>query len=412
MNYKLLSLLLLLVVFGKDLLLCLLELRAVTAPIPENVQDVYDAAEYARWRAYRREKLKLRAVDTALDFAYLFLVLLLDGFARLQDLHQGLYWRTVIGFTLFNLVNALIKLPTAYLDSIRIEGKYGFNRATKQTFLLDQLKDFLVGDLMLVGLTLAFLWLYTLLGDWILPVFTAVAVVILLAVAFLLPMTQRLYNKFRPLEEGSLRVRLIALLEKHGYRVRDIRVMDASRRSTKANAYFSGMGKTKTIVLYDTILTLMDEDELVAVFAHELAHGAYRHLPKNMVSSAGLMFLLVFTVWGMLKLPICRDFGFAGNEPCLIAILLLSVAAPFVTLVYGLLQNWLSRRFEYEADAFAAREGWGEALITGLKKLARHNFAVLNPHPLLVTLSDSHPPLSSRIAAIRRTERETAAQNP
>lgn len=404
MNFKLLSLVLLCIVFVKGILLDLLDIKSASSPIKSNVRDVYDEEEYKRWSNYNSEKICIGWIDSLIDFLFIFAVLAFDALPFVASLNDNPYIQTIIIFLLFNLVNTVIKIPTTYISTIKIENKYGFNRSTNKTFLFDVIKGFILETALLTFLTCSFMFIHSIAGDWIIVVFSVVAVIAVILLSVIVPYVQKIYNKFRPLEEGSLRTRLTELLNKHGYRVRDIKVMDGSRRSSKANAYFSGMGKTKTIVLYDTIMDIMDEDELVAVFAHELAHGKHKHLPKNLLLNSGLLFIMILTVWGMLQLPICRDFGFSEVNHALIAILLFSVVAPFITLVYGLLTKYISRKHEYQADAFAAREGYGDALISGLKKLSKNNFSSLNPHPLIVALSYSHPPLSKRIAAIEKVK--------
>ena len=181
--------------------------------------------------------------------------------------------------------------------------------------------------------------------------------------------------------------------------------MDASRRTTKSNAYFTGFGKMKTIVLYDTLVESMTPDEICAVFAHEMGHGLHKDTLKRQFLSFGQMLILGLLAWLTLRTTeLFLDFGFSGMNYGFAIILIMSVEFPLVAPLFGLLTNWISRRAEYRADAQAVKEGYGEELISGLKKLSKNNLADLAPSPLLVKLEYSHPTLSQRIDAIRKAE--------
>ena len=228
-------------------------------------------------------------------------------------------------------------------------------------------------------------------------------VAFLFAVMFLAPIFSKLFNKFTPLEEGELRTKLTALLEKYGYHVKEIQVMDASKRSTKANAYFSGLGKTKTIVLYDTLIAAMTPDEIVAVFAHELGHGLHKDTLKNSVIGIAQMLLIVVLAWATVRAEaIYPAFGFAGRNYGFALLLVMLVESQIVMPLFSILAGAVSRKAEYRADAQAVQEGYGEALISGLKKLSKENLADLAPSKWEVLLTYDHPPLSQRIAAIEK----------
>ena len=230
---------------------------------------------------------------------------------------------------------------------------------------------------------------------------------VVLLISFLYPVLSKVFNKFTPLEDGELKDRLTALLEKYGYHVRGIRVMDASRRTTKSNAYFTGFGKMKTIVLYDNLISRMTPDEICAVFAHELGHGLHRDTLRNQILKTLQMLIIGMLAWLTLRTAeIYPAFGFEGVNYGFAIILIMSVEFVLISPLFGLLVNWFSRRAEYRADEQAVKEGYGEALITGLKKLAKENFSELAPSPLLVKLQYSHPPLSERIDAIEKKQRK------
>ena len=247
------------------------------------------------------------------------------------------------------------------------------------------------------------IWIHQALGDLMIVVFAGVMMLIALLLTFLYPVFSRVFNKFTPLEDGELKDRLSALLEKHGYHVRGIRVMDASRRTTKSNAYFTGFGKMKTIVLYDTLLSRMTPDEICAVFAHEMGHGLHHDTLRNQCFTCLQMLILGVLAWLTLRSSsIYPLFGFGELNYGFAMLLIMSVEFALIAPLFSLPVSWFSRRAEFRADAQAAEEGFGDALISGLKKLARENLADLSPSPLLVKLTYSHPPLSERIAAIEK----------
>ena len=231
--------------------------------------------------------------------------------------------------------------------------------------------------------------------------FAGVLIALVFGITFLYPYFSRIFNKFTPLEEGELREKLTALLTKHGYSVRAIEVMDASRRSTKANAYFAGFGKTKSIVLYDTLIAALTPDEICAVFAHELGHGVHHDTTTGQIISIFQMFLISVLAWLTLRTKaIFPQFGFDGINYGFAVLLILSVEFALIAPLYGIFANAISRSHEYRADRFAVQEGYGQSLIDGLKKLTKTDFGDVAPSPALIVLEFSHPSLSQRINAI------------
>jgi STE24 endopeptidase len=256
-----------------------------------------------------------------------------------------------------------------------------------------------------LGITSILLGLYIAMGDWIVLLFAIALFLITLVIIFLYPYLSRIGNTFTPLEEGELREKLMDLLTKHGYSVRAIEVMDASRRTTKLNAYFTGFGKMKTIVLFDNLINTMTADEITAVFAHELGHGLHRDVIKRQILSFGNLLLMSLMVWACVKITeLHTAFGFEAVNFGFAYILMsigLGVIHPFTSLVI----NAVSRKAEYRADEQAVMEGYRWALISALKKLAKENFANLPPSKINVLLEYSHPPLAQRITAIENVER-------
>lgn len=402
-SYKTLAMLVMLVVFLYKALLGVVEWRSADNPIPANVADVYDQDTYRKWKAYHTEKCRLGLMQNAVSFLVDILLILFNAYAAFAGLFPKGLFMQMLAVQLLSGVSSVFLLPFAYHDTMVVEEKYGFNRSTKKTFWMDQLKSFVIGLAVLLAVGSLLMWSHRALGNWLIPVFAGLMTLLILAIAFLYPVFSRIFNRFTPLEEGELRDRLTGLLEKHGYRVRAIQVMDASRRSTKSNAYFSGFGKMKTIVLYDTLIAAMTPEEICAVFAHELGHGLHRDTLKNQILSFAQMLILAVLAWFTLRSEaVFAPFGFDGVNYGFAIMLIVGVEFALIVPLFSLLVNAVSRRAEFRADAQAVREGYGEALISALKKLGRENFSDLSPDPLLVKLEYSHPPLSQRIEAIEK----------
>ena len=405
MNYKLITIIILTAVYLWGLLLNMISMRSVKNPVPVNVADVYDPDTYRKWREYKKEKSRLGVISETVSFGISLLLIIPNVYAAFAGLFPKTAFVQMLSVILLSAVSDLLLIPFSWHNTMVIEEKYGFNRTGKKTFWMDELKSFFIGILISVIIGSLLMWIHQALGDLLIIVFAGAMTLLLLGITFLYPMISRIFNKFTPLEDGELKEKLTGLLEKHGYKVRAIQVMDASRRTTKSNAYFSGFGKMKTIVLYDTMIQQMTTDEICAVFAHEMGHGLHKDTLRNQVMSFLMMLVVGVLAWLTLRTEgIWPAFGFDGINYGFAMILIISAEFALISPLFGLLTNYLSRRAEYRADAQAVQEGYGEALISGLKKLSRENFADLAPSPLLVKLEYSHPTLSQRIDAIRKQQ--------
>jgi STE24 endopeptidase len=377
--------------------------RSKDNPIPACVSDVYDEETYRKRLAYSAEKSRLGMLQGTASFVVELLLLILNLYAAFAGLFSKNTWMQLFAVVLLSTLASLVSIPFQYYDTMRIEGRYGFNRTTRATFAADRIKELVLQFLLMLGLSSMLMGLHRSFGDWLILVFAGFSTLFILFIVFLFPFFSRIFNKFKPLEDGELREKLTVLLERNGYRVRAINVMDASRRSTKANAYFAGFGRMKTIVLYDTLVETMTPDEIVAVFAHELGHGLHKDTLKNQLLTFLQMLILGTLAYFTLRSPaLFAAFGFSEINYGFAVVLIMSAEFALIAPLFGLLTNWFSRRAEYRADAHAVREGYGEALISALKKLARQNFGDLAPSPALVALTYSHPTLAQRIEAIRK----------
>ncbi len=404
MNYKLLFLILFTLEHVYQLILNIVQARSANNPTPANVADVYDAETYQRWRAYNGEKSRLTILRTVVSWALTMILLAFDFHAAAAGLFPGTVFMQLLGVILAQtLVETLVFLGFAWVDTMVIEQKYGFNRSTVRTFVIDQIRGFILEIVLGVILMGLLAWIHKAMGDWVVVLFTGAVFALTLAISFLYgPVFSRLGNKFTPLEDGELKDKLMALLTKHGYQVKAIEVMDASRRTTKLNAYFTGFGKLKTIVLYDNLVSAMSVDEICAVFAHELGHGLNKDVLKQQIMNLGNLLLMAIAVWLTVRTPVMHEaFGFAETNYGF-AFILLSGLLGLIQPLTGMAMNAYSRYAEYRADAQAVKEGYGADLTGGLKKLARENFSNLAPSPALVVLEYSHPPLSQRISAVEK----------
>ena len=403
MNFKILALILLTVTEAYQLFLRIVDYKSSKNPIPASVADVYDGETYAKWKLYQKDKTFVSIFSSVAGFLVTFALIVFDAYAAIGSLVENEYLSAILVLALDTLAGCLVSTVFGYIDTMRVEQKYGFNKSTMGTFVGDVLKDLLLGLILNTGIVTLFITVWNWLGDWVIVVFAALMFLVLLFVAFLYPVFAKINNKFVPLEEGELRTKLEALLEKHGYHVREIKVMDASRRTTKSNAYFTGFGKMKTIVLYDTLLEAMTPDEICAVFAHELGHGLHKDTLKNQIFNMFNMALIAVSLWLVVRTgAIYPDFGFDGVNFGMAVILGLGVLMSLVSPLWGLVTNAAMRRAEYRADRQAAEEGYTEELISALKKLARENFANLSPSKTVVALTYSHPTIAQRIEALRK----------
>ena len=406
------ALILILIAFGFlfDLITsCLDSSWRKTHPLPRNVTDVYDPAQYDTWQRYSAEKKRLSLMGSFVSAALAFVFYALDLFAHISKsiLPAGEYASSIMLVLFWTLLTSLVGLPFGYVSQMKIEEKYGFNRSTHATFLVDFVKETVIGAGLMCGLTAACVAFYHAFGPWfILAIYLLIAAFSIVVSTFSLTF-MKLFNKFEPLQEGSLRSRLTAMFEKSGYRLKNIYVMNASKRTTKANAFCAGLGRYKEIALYDNLVNHFTDDEILAVFAHELTH--FRHSDTRHMTVLNLIRFLPAAVLFFLMAEnpaLLHQLGFDALHFGIILITLAeALLGPVMTLA-DIPVHAVSRAHERRADTWAAGEGLGQALVSALKKLARGNFANLNPHPVNVALSYTHPPISERVAYILEADKQ------
>ena len=403
MNLKIVIIICVLLKCIYSVVLNVVRLRSANNPTPENLADVYDAETYKKWKRYSAEHNKLSIGSELVSTAAILALLITNAYAAFASLFpEGIFWQLTATILLSTAVGLALDTVDKYISTMIIEQKYGFNRSTVKTFIADRIRSLLLELVLSFALVGLMALLHIAVGDWLIILFALAVFLISLLISFLYPIFSRLGNKFTPLEDGELKDKLMALLQKYGYKVKAIEVMDASRRTTKLNAYFTGFGKMKTIVLYDNLLNAMTEDEICAIFAHEMGHGLNKDVLKAQILNMGNLLIMGVVVWLTLREPaLYTDFGFTEINYGF-AYVLIGVLLGLVQPITGILTNFRSRSAEYRADRQAVTEGYGEAMTVALKKLAKDNFANLSPSKINVVLEYSHPPLDRRVEEVEK----------
>lgn len=376
--------------------------KRMSPDIPKELEGIYNREDYAKQQEYQKANSRMGVYNSLISFGVLLTVLLSGGFGWLDALlRQSI--NNEIGLTLaffgvIYVINDIITLPFVYYDTFVIEERFGFNKATKKIFWSDQLKN-LILTVVLGGILLSLvIWFYNSLGHYAwLSAWGAITVVSVFMTLFYSNLIVPLFNKQTPLENGGLRKAIEGFAVKAGFNIDNIYVMDASKRSSKANAYFTGFGSKKRIVLYDTLINDLSTEEIVAVLAHEIGHYKKKHTLLSMLISVVYTGVILFLLSLFLD---NRDIALAlgGNEASFhLGLIAFSLLFSPISMFLGIFLSIFSRKNEFEADAYAARFGLGETLANGLKKLSIKSLSNINPDPLYVFFYYSHPTLLQRI---------------
>lgn len=382
-----------------------LNMRFMSPRLPEKLKGIYDEKEYERFQNYKRDTHRFDRLSSVFSFLLLLVFLSAGGFGWYNTWIVGITDKMLLQTLLFmlglSIVSTLLEMPFDWYITFRIEEKYGFNKMTGKTWGLDTLKglllSILIGGIILTAVvgvyrgTGIYFWYYA----WGIISFFS-----LFMALFYSRLIVPLFNKQLPLEAGSLRDKIEDFAQKTGFKLKNIYVMDGSKRSTKANAYFTGFGPEKRVVLYDTLLKDLTEEEIVAVLAHEIGHYRKLHTWQFMCASVLQTGIILWLFSLFVNKPALSE-ALGGDRVYfqlgLVAFVLLYTP---VSRVIGLLMNTWSRKNEYEADAFAAEQGVGKDLISGLKKISVKALSNLTPHPWYEFVYYSHPSLLKRISAI------------
>ncbi|MFW5708440.1 MAG: M48 family metallopeptidase [Bacteroidota bacterium] len=370
--------------------------------LPSELKGIYDEEKYRTSQDYHRENMRLGVISSTLSLFLILTFLLLGGFPWLDGLVRSITQHPILMALLFfgiaGFAGSLLSIPFDLYHTFVIEEKYGFNRTTLRTWITDKLKGGLLGILIGGGIMALLIWFFNAAGNlfWLYAWLFLTGFSVFMAM-FYSTLIVPIFNKQTPLEEGELRSAIEDFARKAGFKLDNIFVIDGSKRSSKANAYFSGLGPKKRIVLFDTLIKEHTTEELVAVLAHEIGHYKKKHIIKGMAVSAiysGVMLYLLGLFLNRPELSLALGVEQSSFHIGIIAFGLLY--SPVSTLL-GIAGNVMSRKHEYQADAFAARHYKPEPLQEALKKLSVNNLSNLRPHPLHVFINYSHPPLLKRL---------------
>jgi STE24 endopeptidase len=405
--YQQFILITLLLSYGISVLSEFLNLKALQPAVPEEFADIYDARAYARSQEYTKEKIRFSVFSETIHIIALLCFWFMHGFAAIDIWTRSFGYGSIITGLLFfaalAVLDSIVSLPFSIYSTFVLEQKYGFNRTKPLTFIMDRIKGIALGAILGAPIMALIILFFEIAGANAWWMCWAAITVFTLAIQFIAPTwIMPLFNKFTPLADGSLRSKLLEYANSVQFPLQGIFVIDGSRRSARANAFFTGFGKNKRIALYDTLINNHTEQELMAVLAHEVGHYKKRHIVQSMVLSilqTGILFFILSFFLGNQQL--FQAFYVENISIHAGMVFFFMLYAPISTIT-GIAMNIFSRKNEYEADEYAAKTTHDPgAMIAALKKLSADNLSNLTPHPFYVFLNYSHPTALQRIQALR-----------
>ena len=373
--------------------------------IPEILKDFYDNKNYTKARDYKIERGKISFVSTTISVLITLCFLWFEGFGILSNYiahdYSSPFIQTAIFFLVLFIFNTIISLPFSYYSTFYIEEKFGFNKTTLKIFIMDKIKGILLS--MLIGGVLLWAAMYLLSvfnEDFWIWLWIGLSAFMVFINMFYAELIVPIFNKLTPLKDGSLREKIEKYSKKVGYSLKNIYVIDGSKRSTKANAFFSGLGPKKTIALYDTLIEKHGEEELVAVLAHEVGHYKRKHIFSSMIFTIIELGIMCFLFEMCMNQTIIAEALGSNQMYFHLGLIGFSFLYSPVGLITGIMSNMRSRKNEFEADDYARSTYDGFSLELALKKLSVDSLSNLYPHPLFVFVHYSHPPLLQRLEAL------------
>ncbi len=373
--------------------------------IPDELKDFYDKKKYLKARDYKKSRGKVSLISSLLSTTLTLLILSTGIYGYVSDyiyeIYNSSFIHSAIFFLFFYFINMIISLPISFYSTFVIEEKFGFNKTTLKTFFVDIIKGTLM-SVIIGGLLLgAALFIYDNFSDgfWIWLWLGLSSFTIFMSM-FYTTLIVPIFNKLSPLEKGTLKEKIENYSKEIGYSLKNIFVIDGSKRSSKANAYFSGLGPKKTIALFDTLVEKHTEEELVAVLAHEVGHYKKNHIKQGMIISIIQIGLMCYLFELCTKLPEITTALGAEISAFHLGLIGFSLLFSPIGLILGIFGNIISRKNEFEADDYAKKTYNGKSLKLALKKLSVDSLTNLHPHPLYVFIHYSHPPLMERLKAL------------
>lgn len=381
--------------------------KKLSAELPEELKDVYDAEQYRKSQEYKRVNDRFSLITGSFSFVLIIGMLLFGGFNLVdtwaRSFTQNPILIALIFFGILAIASDILNLPFTLYDTFVIEEKFGFNKTTLKTFALDKVKGWMLGALIGGGILALIIWFYQLTTTrfW-LYAWAAVSLFSVFMTMFYSTLIVPLFNKQTPLEEGELRDEIKKFSDEAGFRLDNIYVIDGSKRSTKSNAYFSGLGSKKRIVLFDTLIKDLSTREIVSVLAHEIGHYKKKHTLWGIIAGIIQTGITLFIFSLFVDNP-QLSAALGSDKPGFhLGLIAFGILYSPISMIIGLFMNHFSRRHEYAADWFAREKHSGDALIKALKKLTSKNLSNLTPHPLYVFFHYSHPTLLQRIRALKQ----------
>lgn len=379
----------------------------MTASLPDELKGIYDPEKYSNSLDYQKTNIRFSFISDSFSLVVFLVVLFLGGFAWIDEWAKAItanaYLQSLLFFGILGFAMDLISTPFQLYDTFVIEERFGFNKTTAKTFILDKLKGWLVSGLLGAVILLFIQWAFTATGSWFwFIVMGGLSLFMVFMTMFYTQIFVPIFNKLTPLEEGELKSAIEQFAQKAGFTLDNIYVIDGSKRSTKANAYFSGLGAKKRVILYDTLINDLSTEEIVAVLAHEVGHYKNKHIVKGLIMSLIQTGILVALLWYALSNPEL-SYALGAKQPSFhMGLLAFAFLFSPVSFIVGILSNLLSRKFEYQADAYAGNKYSANMLINALIKLSVKSLSNLRPHPLYVFFNYSHPTLLQRISMLNK----------
>ena len=373
--------------------------------IPDELKEFYPREKYQKARDYKLETGKISFLSSSISLIFTMVLVIFGIYGIVSDsitrITESIFFQSILFFSAFYLINYIINLPIKFYSTFVVEEKFGFNKTTKKLFLIDQIKSLLLSALIGGGLLFIALQLFIIFNEsfWI-YLWLGLSIFLIFINTFYATLIVPIFNKLEPLSNGELRNKINEYSKMIGYSLKNIFIIDGSKRSTKANAFFSGMGPKKTIALYDTLIENHTDEELLAVLAHEVGHYKKNHVFKGLILSIAQIGLMCF----LFQLCLNEDeisFALGAQMPSFhLGLIGFSLLYSPIGLITGLMMNVFSRKNEYEADKFAKETYDGKHLSLALKKLSANNLSNLYPHPFYAFIHYSHPPLLKRLSAL------------
>ena len=388
--------------FIKDYFLDYLNSKFFDKKIPENLSDIYDKEKYQKSQDYKKTLYKFGKISKAYSLTILLLFFVLDGFLLVDNFARSLFEsELLISLSFFGIIffgSDILNLPFSLYSIFIIEEKFGFNKTTFRIYFFDKIKSWFITILFGGGILSFIIFQFETVGkDFWIVAWVFITTISVLINGFYAQIIVPLFNKQTKLEEGNLKNDIEKYSKKVGFDLSNIFVIDGSKRSTKANAYFSGFGKQKRVTLYDTLLNKLNDNQIIAVIAHEIGHYKKNHIIFNLIFSTIQTGLMLYILSLLIYMPIFSEALGIQSHSFHIGLITFSILYAPISEIFSLIFNVFSRKFEYQADHYAKETFNSKHLIEALKVLSKDSLSNLTPHPKYVWWHYSHPTLAQRI---------------